>query len=434
MANMYDLTKEHAIERGILVGLALPGISLDEAQDTLDELGLLADTAGVDVAVQVLQERQRRDSAYFIGHGKAEELVEQVAEYDAQVVIFDEDLSPAQTRNLETLLEVKIIDRSRLILDIFASRARTREAQTQVELAQLIYMLPRLTRQWTHLSRQAGGTGGTGGVGTRGPGETQLEVDRRATNRRITILKQALDRIARQRAIARKQRTDIFRAALVGYTNAGKSTLMRALSGADVLIEDRLFATLDSTTRRVSLGYNRDILLSDTVGFIKKLPHHLIASFHSTLEEAIEADLLLHVVDVSHPACEEHIATVIEVLGELGVADRPTMLVFNKNDLLDDRTRREYLKATYPDAVWLSAETGEGLEDLRWAIYNYLEGDRLTLVVQIPQREGKLLSELYRIGEILHTDYKGNDVLMEVKLSQHNARRLLPNGRYQSLC
>jgi GTP-binding protein HflX len=434
MANMHDLTKEHAIERGILVGLALPGISLDEAQDTLDELGLLADTAGVDVAVQVLQERQRRDSAYFIGHGKAEELVEQVAEYDAQVVIFDEDLSPAQTRNLETLLEVKIIDRSRLILDIFASRARTREAQTQVELAQLIYMLPRLTRQWTHLSRQAGGTGGTGGVGTRGPGETQLEVDRRATNRRITILKQALDRIARQRAIARKQRTDIFRAALVGYTNAGKSTLMRALSGADVLIEDRLFVTLDSTTRRVSLGYNRDILLSDTVGFIKKLPHHLIASFHSTLEEAIEADLLLHVVDVSHPACEEHIATVIEVLGELDVADRPTMLVFNKNDLLDDRARREYLMGTYPDAVWLSAETGEGLEDLRWAIYNHLEGDRLTLVVQIPQREGKLLSELYRIGEILHTDYKGNDVLMEVKLSQHNARRLLPNGRYQSLC
>ena len=434
MANMHDLTKEHALERGILVGLALPGISLDEAQDTLDELGLLADTAGVDVVVQVLQERRRRDPAYLIGRGKAEELVEQIAECDAQAVIFDEDLSPAQTRNLETLLEVKIIDRSRLILDIFASRARTREAQTQVELAQLIYMLPRLTRQWTHLSRQAGGTGGTGGVGTRGPGETQLEVDRRATNRRITILKQALGRIAMQRAIARKQRTDIFRAALVGYTNAGKSTLMRALSGADVLIEDRLFATLDSTTRRVSLGYNRDILLSDTVGFIKKLPHHLIASFHSTLEEAIEADLLLHVVDVSHPACEEHIATVIEVLGELGVADRPTMLVFNKNDLLDDRTRRKYLMATYPDAVWLSAETGEGLKDLRWAIYNYLEGDRLTLVVQIPQHEGKLLSELYRIGEILHTDYKGNDVLMEVKLSQHNAQRLLPNGRYQSLC
>ena len=219
---MYDITKEHAVERGILVGLALPGVSLGEAQDTLDELGLLADTAGVDVAVQVLQERGRRDPAYLIGRGKAEELAEQVADHHAQVVIFDEDLSPAQTRNLETLLEVKIIDRSRLILDIFASRARTREAQTQVELAQLIYMLPRLTRQWTHLSRQAGGTGGTGGVGTRGPGETQLEVDRRATNRRITILKQALDRIARQRAVARKQRTDIFRAALVRLYQCGQ--------------------------------------------------------------------------------------------------------------------------------------------------------------------------------------------------------------------
>lgn len=429
---MHDLKKEHAPERGILVGLALPGVSLGEARDTLDELALLADTAGVEVAAQVLQERQHKDPAYLIGRGKAEELVQRVAEHRAQVVIFDEDLSPAQTRNLETLIEVKIIDRSRLILDIFASRAKTREAQTQVELAQLIYMLPRLTRQWTHLSRQAGGTGGTGGVGTRGPGETQLEVDRRATHRRITVLKRALARIAKQRAIARKQRADTFRAALVGYTNAGKSTLMHALSGADVLIENRLFATLDSTTRRVSLGYNREMLLSDTVGFIKKLPHHLVASFRSTLEEAIGADLLIHLADASHPACEEHIATVIDVLGELDVADLPTMMVFNKNDLLRDSARREHLATTYPDAVWISAETGDGLDDLRWAIYNHLEGDRLTLQVQIPQREGKLLSELYRIGEILHTDYKGNDVCMEVKLSHHNARRLLPRGRYQT--
>ncbi len=427
---MHDLQKtEHVPERGILVGLALPGTSLGEARDTLDELGLLADTAGVDVAVQVLQERQHMDPAYLIGRGKAEELVQRVAEHHAQVVIFDEDLSPAQTRNLETLLQVKIIDRSRLILDIFASRAKTREAQTQVELAQLIYMLPRLTRQWTHLSRQAGGTGG---VGTRGPGETQLEVDRRATHRRITTLKRALARIARQRAVARKQRAASFRAALVGYTNAGKSTLMRALSGADVLIENRLFATLDSTTRRVSLGYNRDMLLSDTVGFIKKLPHHLVASFRSTLEEAIEADLLLHVVDASHPACEEHLATVVEVLGELNAAESPAMMVFNKSDLLGDRARRDYLTATYPDAVWISAETGDGLNDLRRALYNHLEDDRLTLAVQIPQREGKLLSELYRIGEILHTDYEGNDVFMEVKLSQHHAQRLLPHGHYQT--
>ncbi|MDP6042199.1 MAG: GTPase HflX [Candidatus Latescibacteria bacterium] len=425
---MYDIQTENASERGLIVGLVLPDVSLREAQDTLDELTLLADTAGVEVVEQVLQERQQIEPAYFIGRGKAEEIAEWVKEHNVQAVIFDDDLSPAQTRNLETMIEVKIIDRSRLILDIFASRAKTREAQTQVELAQLVYMLPRLTRQWTHLSRQAGGTGG-GGVGTRGPGETQLEVDRRATRYRITILKQALARISKQRAIARKQRGDIFQAALVGYTNAGKSTLMRALSGADVFIENRLFATLDSTTRRISLGYNREILLSDTVGFIKKLPHHLIASFRSTLEEAIEANLLLHVVDASHSACEEHMTTVTEVLSELEVADNPTMLVFNKSDLIERETRA-YLTHQYPEAVWVSAHTGEGLDDLRWAIYNHLEGDRIILNVQIPQHEGKLLSELYRVGEILHTDYQDNDVLLEIKLSQQNAQRLLPNERY----
>ncbi|MBT4138543.1 MAG: GTPase HflX, partial [Candidatus Latescibacteria bacterium] len=350
-------------------------------------------------------------------------------ELDAKVVIFDDDLSPAQTRNLETLVGVKIVDRSRLILDIFASRAQTREAQTQVELAQLIYMLPRLTRQWTHLSRQAG-TGG-GGVGTRGPGETQLEVDRRATRYRIEILRKALKRIAKQRAVARKQRTNIFQAALVGYTNAGKSTLMRALSGADVFIEDRLFATLDSTTRKISLGYNRDILISDTVGFIKKLPHHLVASFRSTLEEAIEANLLLHVVDASHPACIEHITTVNEVLGELGVADNPVKMVFNKIDLLTDINRREFLEIEYPDSIWVSGQTGDGLEDLKWAVYNYLEGERTTLNLQIPQSEGKLLSELYRVGEVLHTSYENNDVILEIKLNQHNAQKLLPNNLYR---
>ena len=285
---MHETNADTKTERGIVVGLVLSNMDAQDAQDTLDELALLADTAGVEIIHQITQERNHTDATYLIGSGKAQELAEAVEELDAKVVIFDDDLSPAQTRNLETLVGVKIVDRSRLILDIFASRAQTREAQTQVELAQLIYMLPRLTRQWTHLSRQAG-TGG-GGVGTRGPGETQLEVDRRATRYRIEILRKALKRIAKQRAVARKQRTNIFQAALVGYTNAGKSTLMRALSGADVFIEDRLFATLDSTTRKISLGYNRDILISDTVGFIKKLPHHLVASFRSTLEEAIEAN------------------------------------------------------------------------------------------------------------------------------------------------
>ena len=429
---MFETTTEQASERAVLVGLALPDTYL-EVQDTLDELALLADTAGAVVLDRIVQHRESIDPTYFIGRGKAEELALQAKELDAQVVIFDEDLSPAQTRNLESLVEVKIIDRSRLILDIFAGRAQTREAQTQVELAQLTYMLPRLTRQWTHLSRQAGGGGASGGIGTRGPGETQLEVDRRATRSRISVLQRALNRISRQRAVSRKRRTEAFRVALVGYTNAGKSTLMHALSGADVRIENRLFATLDSTTRKVSLGYNRQILLTDTVGFIKKLPHHLIASFRGTLEETIEADLLLHVVDASHPACSEQIATVFDVLNDLEIAHRPTLMVFNKIDCLHDPGIRARFQADHPEAVWISAQTGAGLEDLKFAIYSRLEGDRVALNLQIPQSEGKLLSELYRVGEILSTDYEGNDVLLEIKLSRQNAHRLLPNGRYRSV-
>lgn len=345
-------------------------------------------------------------------------------------MIFDDDLSPAQTRNLETMIDRKIIDRSRLILDIFSSRARTKEAQTQVELAQLTYMLPRLTRQWTHLSRQAGGGGASGGIGTRGPGETQLEVDRRATRSRINALEKALDKIARQRETGRKQRQGIFKTALVGYTNAGKSTLLQGLSGAEVLIEDRLFATLDSTTRRVHLGYNRDILTTDTVGFIRKLPHHLVASFRSTLEEAIQADLLLHVVDASYEHREEHILTVQNVLEELGIVDRPTLLVFNKIDRVDE-DEREALRDAYPDAVFVSGLTGDGLDRLRSSIYHHLEGARVTLDLALPQSEGRLISDLHRIGEVISTAYEGNDVLLRVKLSRENAKRMLPNGRYR---
>ena len=253
---MHELENEQKPEKGIIAGLILKRNRDLDPQDTLDELTLLADTAGVEIVHQILQERDKMDPTYMVGLGKAEEILEAVKEHEAQVVIFDDDLSPAQTRNLETLIGVKIIDRSRLILDIFASRAQTREAQTQVELAQLIYMLPRLTRQWTHLSRQAGSAGG-GGVGTRGPGETQLEVDRRATRHRIEVLQKALKRIAKQRVVSRQQRANIFQAALVGYTNAGKSTLMRALSGADVFIENRLFATLHNA-QSISRLQSRD--------------------------------------------------------------------------------------------------------------------------------------------------------------------------------
>lgn len=412
------------------MGVALPGTSRSAVDDTLDELALLADTAGAEVIDRAIQERPRFDPAHFVGRGKVDEIKERVEELKIDVVIFDDDLSPAQTRNLETLIDRKIIDRSRLILDIFSSRAQTREAQTQVELAQLTYMLPRLTRQWTHLSRQAGGGGASGGIGTRGPGETQLEVDRRATRSRITALERALDKIVKQRDVGRQGRSGLFSAALVGYTNAGKSTLLRALSGADVFIEDRLFATLDSTTRRVHLGYNRDILLTDTVGFIRKLPHHLIASFRSTLEEAVSADLLLHVVDGGYAHCDEQIETVFEVLTELGIQDRPTLMVFNKLDTVDDVAHRERLGSDFPDAVWISAQTGEGLDQLKYAIYQRLEGTRVTLDLNVPQAEGKLLSDLHRVGEVISTQYQGNNVLLTVKLSEENAQRLVPNGRF----
>lgn len=428
---VHEIITSREPERAILVGMALPGNSSWDTNDALNELALLADTAGAQVVDRMVQEREGIDPAFFIGRGKAEELALRVKQLRAQVVIFDDDLSPAQFKNLEEVAGANVIDRSRLILDIFAGRAKTREAQTQVELAQLNYLLPRLTRRWTHLSRQAGHGGTTGGIGTRGPGETQLEVDRRALRSRIGVLTRALNRIARRRVLGRKQRTDTFRISLVGYTNAGKSTLMRALSGADVFVEDRLFATLDSTTRRVYLGYNREVLLTDTVGFIRKLPHHLVASFRSTLEEAVDADLLLHVVDVSHPMCEEQIEAVHETLQGLGIAEYPTLMAFNKIDQFQDPSMQRRLRAGYPDGIWISAQEARGLDDLRWAIYDRLEGERKVMQLRVPQAEGKLLSELYRVGEILNTTYKGNDVFLEIKLSRQNARRLLPDGRFQ---
>ena len=411
------------LESAILVGVRLPGQTRHECEETLNELALLADTAGAEVVDRMVQERSRLDSATFIGRGKVDELAERIKELGANLVIFDDDLSPAQMKGLEEPLGVKIIDRSRLILDIFSRRAKTREAQTQVELAQLQYSLPRLTRQWTHLSRQSGGS-----IGLRGPGETQLEVDRRAIRTRINSLSSALNRISRQRTISRKSRKDIFQVALVGYTNAGKSTLMRTLSGADVFIEDRLFATLDSTTRSVDLGYNRSILLTDTVGFIRKLPHHLVASFRSTLEETIEADLLMHVVDVSHPAWQEHVSAVVETLNDLDIADAPTLMVMNKADRLEASGDRAEVQRHYEDAVWISALKSEGIEELKEALYNRLEGSRVVLNLQIPQASGKLLSELHRVGEVLSTRYSGNDVLLEIKLSRQNADRIVPDA------
>jgi GTP-binding protein HflX len=331
---------------------------------SLEELALLADTAGATVLDRLEQRRGTIHPATFIGKGKLEELKDRVTERDADLVIFNDDLSPPQIRNLEKTLTVKVVDRSELILDIFARRARTRESRLQVELAQLEYALPRLTGMWKHLERQAGG------IGTRGPGETQLEVDRRRVRERLAVLKRELQGVERERETQRRRRRREFRAALVGYTNAGKSTLFNTLTRSEVFVEDRLFATLDSTTRKMVSPDRRVALVTDTVGFIRKLPHHLIASFRSTLAEAIEADLLLLVVDAADPDFRRQMNVVEGVLEEIVVTPRPTLLVFNKSDLLDEE-RALALKAEYPDSCVVSAVSGEGIKSLRDLLWQH---------------------------------------------------------------
>ena len=414
-------------ESALLVGVALRHIPSWEAEDSLDELSRLADTATLREAGRVLQVRNRIDPAYYIGKGKAAELKDLAHAESVDLIIFDSDLSPAQMRNLETLTEYRILDRSGLILDIFARHAHTHTAQIQVELAQLNYLLPRLTRQWTHLSRQAGGGAirGMGAAGVRGPGETQLETDRRMIRQRISSLTDKLDRIGTQMATSRKSREDLFQVALVGYTNAGKSTLMRALSGAQVLIQDQLFATLDSTTRSVDLDQHQKFLLTDTVGFIKHLPHHLFASFRATLEEAVEADLLLHVVDLSYPHYTAQIDTVEQVLRDLGLEEKPTLRVYNKIDQIAPGEEADIAHAHEDQdyAVAISALTGFGLDTLKEKIRQISLADSITLDLQIPQREGRLLARLRTQGDILAQDFQGNTVCLRVRLKKDQVDR-----------
>ena len=350
-------------ERAILVGHA-NGRAAAGRHASLAELERLADTAGGEVVDRLLQRRGRPHPATFLTKGKLEELAALVTSREADLAVFDEDLTPAQVRHLEKQLQVRVLDRSELILDIFARRARTREARLQVELAQLQYTLPRLTHLWQHLGRTGGG------IGTRGPGETQLEVDRRRARERIARLKDALSQVERERETQRKSRRREFRVALVGYTNAGKSTLFNALTRATVLTEDRLFATLDATTRRMTLapvngGKPQAVLVTDTVGFIRKLPHHLVASFRSTLVETLEADLLLVMADASDPEMESQLEEVERVLDELGAAGRPRLLVFNKIDHLPGEEEVMGIRARYSGAFAISARTGEGMAALR---------------------------------------------------------------------
>lgn len=398
-------------ERAIVVCLKLPNVGRATVDDHLKELIFLADTAGSEVIHRVIQEKERIESATFVGSGKADEIAQLAIDEKIDLVIFDDDLSHTQLRNLEKVIKCKIIDRSGLILDIFASRAKTKEAMTQVELAQLQYMLPRLTRQWTHLSKQYGG------IGTKGPGETQIETDRRAIRSRIKLLKEKLKLIEKEREVQRKGRKEFIRFALVGYTNVGKSTLMNTLSGADVFVENRLFATLDTTVRTINLN-DQKVLISDTVGFIRKLPAHLIASFKSTLAEVVEADILLHIVDVSHPMFEDQIQTVRATIDDLGVNTKLSIMVFNKIDMVKDRTILNELKKKYPDSVAISAARSININALKEKLIEFTNEEYEEKEITTDQSNYKYISRFHDIGEIMETNYHDNQVTVRLRYSK----------------
>ena len=405
-------------ERAVLVGVLLDAPA--DLDHPLGELGGLAETAGAIVTAELTQRRATPDQTTYLGKGKVAELAALVAHHDADVVIFDNDLSPAQTRNLERELKVKVLDRSEVILDIFAARARTYEARLAVELAQLEYSLPRLKRMWTHLSRLKMG------IGMRGPGEKQLEVDRRLVEKRIHDLKQELLAIhgRRERQVAaRHERLTI---SLVGYTNAGKSTLLNALTGAEVLAEDKLFATLDTRTRRWRLPGWGPVLISDTVGFIRDLPHRLIASFKATLEETRQADLLLHVADASSPLVDVQIAAVRAVLKELHVEEKDTLLVLNKTDALADATARRSLEARYPHAISISARTGTGLSLLARTVSDCLGRRFHDVDVETTSGNGRLLAWLAAHGEVLSRHFTDERVIVHCRIPAAMLGRIDP--------
>lgn len=412
------LIETHKSETAIIVGITSGSKHRMLAGEHLDELRLLAETAGLEIRGKFMQERDRPDPATLIGKGKAEEIAAIVEAEIIDAVIFDDDLSPVQVRNLEKYIHCKILDRSTLILDIFASRAKSKEAMTQVELAQLQYLLPRLTRQWTHLSKQYSG------VGMKGPGEQQIETDRRAIRTRISSLKKRLGEIEKEREIQRKGRIEQIRVALVGYTNVGKSTLMRLLSGSDVFVENRLFATLDTTVRTVQLSPDVSVLLSDTVGFIRKLPPHLIASFRSTLAEASEADILLHVIDVNHPQHEDQISVVRDTLRILDADSKPTIYVFNKIDLLTDRGIFTEIGKQYEPAVFISAERGINVSVLKTSLLDIILENTTEHSLTLPQSEYAMVAKLHEIAEITKTDYEGNNVKIKFRINRKKFAQL----------
>lgn len=409
-----------ARESAVLVGVILPHHALSE--EPLKELNGLARTAGAQIVGELTQRREMPDSTTYLGKGKVDELKQLVEARDADVVIFDNDLTPGQTRNLEKAIGVKVLDRTELILDIFATRAQTHEARLAVELAQLQYSLPRLKRMWTHLSRLKTG------MGMRGPGEKQLEVDRRLVVKRIHDLKSELEVIERRKERQVAGRRDFMTVSLVGYTNAGKSTLMNRLTDANVLAQDKLFATLDTRTRRWHLPGWGPVLLSDTVGFIRDLPHQLIASFKATLEEARQADLLLHVADGSSNTALDQITAVYRVLEELGIEEKDTLLVLNKVDAVEHRARIDGIRERYPNAIPISARTGEGIAELAEAASMALSRSFVELDVESSIDNGRLLAYLAHHGEILHKEFGEDRMFIRCKIPRAALGKLNENG------
>jgi GTP-binding protein HflX len=414
------------LERVVLVGVWTEGTATD-AENSLTELAALAETAGSEVLEGMIQRRSRPDPATYVGSGKVQELRDVVVATGADTVICDGELSPSQLRNLEQRTKVKVVDRTALILDIFAQHAKSREGKAQVELAQLEYFLPRLRGWGESLSRQGGGAGGGagGGVGTRGPGETKLETDRRRIRTRIAKLRREIKamRTVRVTKRARRARNEIPAVAIAGYTNAGKSSLLNRLTDAGVLVEDALFATLDPTTRGTQAADGRGYTLSDTVGFVRHLPHQIVEAFRSTLEEVAEADLVVHVVDGAHPAPEVQVSAVREVLAEVGADTIPELLVVNKVDAADEETLLR-LKRTWPDAIFVSARSGRGIDELRTAIETRLPKPRVELRVVVPYDRGDLVARVHRRGQVLSTRHTDDGTELHVRVDEQLAAEL----------
>jgi GTP-binding protein HflX len=414
---MFEIkAREKMVERAMLVGAYIDHAEKIEAQDLLEELEELVNTLGIPVVDRQLIHHREAHARYLIGTGKAEEIADLLKEKKCDVIIFDNELTPAQQRNWEELTKVTVADRQEIILDIFGARARTREARIQVDLARMAYSLPRLTRAWSHLGQQGGG------IGAKGEGESQLEQDKRKIRGQIDRLKKELQDVRRARATQRKdrKRAPVPNAAIVGYTNAGKSSLLRRLTGADVLVEDKLFATLDTTTRKIALPNKQPLLLTDTVGFVRKLPHQLVESFNATLEEAALSDFTVHVLDASQPRVMEFYDTTMKVLGELGADTKQTLVVFNKMDKVTDPSTRAVLRHNFPKGVFISVHTGEGLDTLVERIADFVSKGTTEVNLRLPAARADLLARIHREGTVSEVAYEDDEIAVRATIPQRS--------------